>query len=114
MAVSYAIKTDGEFPVIDFLNYCTNESLEGIAEKVSALCDEDRTQIIFDFSGCQVINSLGIATLLEVLMIVQDYEGTAVITGLDAAKKKFFSLTGVFSVAESSDDQAQAVEILRG
>lgn len=113
MAVSYVIKTDGEFPVIDFLNYCTNESLEGIAEKVSALCDEDRTKIIFDFSGCQVINSLGIATLLEVLMIIQDYEGQAVITGLDAAKKKFFSLTGVFTVSEHSDNLAQASEALQ-
>ncbi len=110
---AYSINSDDTFPVISLINYCTNETLEGLGEKVCDLCDADKNHIIFDFTDCQIINSLGLATLLEVLMIIQDYEGEAVITGLDATKEKFFSLTGVFSIARTAPDKESTKEALQ-
>jgi anti-anti-sigma regulatory factor len=111
--IAYSINNQDTFPVISLVNYCTNETLEGLGEKVCDLCDDDKNLLIFDFKDCQIINSLGLATLLEVLMMIQDYEGKAVITGLDATKEKFFSLTGVFSIAETASDIEAGKQILK-
>lgn len=111
--IAFAINIKEEFPIVSFHNYCTNETLAGLAKKVCDLCDEDRNHLIFDFSKCQLVNSLGLAALLEVLMMVQDYEGKVAITGLDATKQKFFSLTGVFTIAQVAGDLNEAQQLLK-
>lgn len=110
---AFSIRFEAEIPVVVFQNYCTNETLSKLGKSLCDLCDEDRTEMIFDFSQCQLINSLGLATLLEVLMLVRDYEGRVMITGLDATKQKFFNLTGVFALAEHSESFAEALSSLK-
>lgn len=110
---SFEICQNGAFPVIKFKNYCNNETLESLGAQISELCDNDKTKLIFDFSECQVVNSLGLATILEVLLIAKDYEGKVVITGLDSVKTRFFSLTGVFSIAENAPSNKIAEDKLR-
>ncbi|PKL49235.1 MAG: hypothetical protein CVV42_06825 [Candidatus Riflebacteria bacterium HGW-Riflebacteria-2] len=112
-ALAYTVTEEKGFPVVRFQNYCTNETLEGLATKVGQLCDKDKNRLVFDFTSCEVINSLGMAALLETLMIVQDYEGRVVISGLNAIQRKFFGLTGVFSLSVQADDMAQAFELLQ-
>ena len=111
--LAYTITEENGLPVVRFQNYCTNETLEGLADKVGHLCDKDKNRLIFDFAKCEIINSLGMAALLETLMIVQDYEGQVVISGLNAIQKKFFGLTGVFSLSTQADDIAQAFILLQ-
>ena len=111
--LAYTITEENGLPVVRFQNYCTNETLEGLADKVGHLCDKDKNRLIFDFAKCEIINSLGMAALLETLMIVQDYEGQVVISGLNAIQKKFFGLTGVFSLSTQADDITQAFILLQ-
>jgi len=112
-ALAYTITEENGFPVVRFQNYCTNETLEGLADQIGHLCDKDKSRMIFDFAKCEIINSLGMATLLETLMIVQDYEGRVIVSGLTAIQKKFFSLTGVFSLSTQIDDIDQAFKLLQ-
>ncbi|HAE39207.1 MAG TPA: hypothetical protein DCG57_11295 [Candidatus Riflebacteria bacterium] len=112
-ALAYTITEEKGFPVVRFQNYCTNETLEGLADKVGSLCDKDKSRLIFDFTSCEIINSLGMAALLETLMIVQDYEGRVIISGLNAIQQKFFGLTGVFSLSTHAEDLTQAFTMLQ-
>lgn len=109
--LAYAVTEEKGFPVVRFKNYCTNETLEGLATKVGHLCDKDKNRLVFDFSACEVINSLGMAALLETLMIVQDYEGKVLISGLNAIQQKFFGLTGVFSLSTQAEDINSALSM---
>lgn len=111
--LAYTITEENGFPIVRFQNYCTNETLEGLADKVGHLCDKDKNRLIFDFTSCEVINSLGMAALLETLMIVQDYEGRVIISGLNAIQQKFFGLTGVFSLSTQADKIADAFGLLQ-
>jgi len=112
-ALAYTITEEKGFPIVRFQNYCTNETLEGLATKVGNLCDKDKSHLVFDFTSCEVINSLGMAALLETLMIVQDYEGLVVISGLNAIQQKFFGLTGVFSLSTQAENIDKAFEVLQ-
>ncbi len=109
---TFTINTAEVFPIINFFGYCTDESLETLRDEVIKLCENDKNHMVFDFSSCKLVNSLGLATLLKALLVVQDFEGKVVITGVDAAKKKFFSLTGIFSISESADDANDGIRIL--
>lgn len=109
---AFEINIEAGIPLVKFLNYCTNETLANLGRSLCDLCDEDKTRMIFDFSACQLINSLGLATLLEVLMLIQDYEGEVAIIGLDATKQKFFNLTGVFALAQLAQNLDEAKEML--
>lgn len=112
-ALAYTITEEKGFPVVRFQNYCTNETLEGLADKVGHLCDKDKNHLVFDFTSCEVINSLGMAALLETLMIVQDYEGEVIISGLNAIQQKFFGLTGVFSLSTQAENITKAFDLLQ-
>lgn len=110
---AFKINQEEQFAIIQFFDYCSNESLDGLLEHIGITCDAGTTQFMLDFSNCQIVNSLGIATLLEGLLIIKDYEGTAIIFGLDPIKKRFFSLTGVFSLAELVENYTEAFEHLK-
>lgn len=109
---AFSVLLNKEYPMIEFVNYCNEQTLDGLVGEVDSLCKSGKTKMVFDFSRCNVINSLGITVLIESLVLAQDHQGDVVITGADSIKKKFFSLTGVFSIADSSETIQQAFEIL--
>ncbi|MBF0542893.1 MAG: hypothetical protein HQM08_00595 [Candidatus Riflebacteria bacterium] len=58
-------------------------------------------KIILDVGGAKNINSLGVASVLKmVLLVLDNYKGRFLITGLNSLKKSVFELTGVIPLAE--------------
>lgn len=94
---AFQISAEFEFPVVYLQHYCNDETLAGLGDAICSLCDQEKSLIVFDLSKCELINSLGLGQLLDVILIItQDYEGSAVVTGINALQHKLFSLTGVF------------------
>ncbi len=112
--VAFQVSMDQEFPVVYLQHYCNDETLEGMGDEICNLCDQDKNKIVFDLSKCELINSLGLGELLDViLMIVQDYDGSAVVTGINALQQRLFKLTGVFPIAQSAASLEEALDFLR-
>lgn len=111
---AFVISNDYEFPVVLLRNYCNDETLKDLSDTVCDLCDKDQIKIVFDLSGCKLINSLGIGELFDaVLTIDQDYAGFSVVTGLNAVQERVFGLTGIFRIAQSAPDIQNGIELLK-
>ncbi len=109
---AYNITSENSCAVVCFIGYCSNETIETLPAEFSLLCDKNVSRYILDFSACPIVNSLGIATILEALLIIKDYDGQVVITGLDALKTRFFTLTGIFSLADQAENMGEAKQML--
>lgn len=111
---AFQISSDFDLPVVYLQNYCNDETLEGLGDAINSLCESEKNHIVFDLSKCELINSLGLGQLLDViLMITQDYEGAAVVTGINALQHKLFGLTGIFPIAHSAANVEEGLVLLR-
>lgn len=110
---AFEISTELAFPVVYLQHYCNDETMVGLGDAVCKLCDQDKNRIIFDLARCELINSLGLGELLDVILIVtQDYEGAVVVTGISSLQLKLFRLTGVFPIAHSAANMQEGIALL--
>lgn len=109
---AYIIKSENSCAVVSFIDYCSNETIGNLPDELSSICAKGVDKYILDFSACTIVNSLGIATILEALLIVNEYDGQVVITGLDTLKTRFFKLTGILSLANQANNMNEAEQML--
>ncbi len=90
---------------------------EGNAGKqLKAFVDErvrsGKLRFVLDLSECKVINSLGVAAVLEVsVKVTDDHRGRLVLTGLDVTKTSVFSLAGIIPYLQVAKNLAEAVRL---
>ena len=91
---------DTDIPVISLKGYFSGEGGQAVAREVDAALNLGRKRILIDLVGCTVINSPGIAVLMDLAMkIVDDFQGRLILVGLDNSKKQFLTMTGVLPLA---------------
>ena len=85
-----------------------------VGKTVSTMVEEAITQgcfsLVIDLSACAIINSSGVATLLDLACrIVQDFRGSLFLVGLDTLKRSVLDIGGVLMFAEEKPTRAEAV-----
>lgn len=71
--------------------------------------------LIIDLSGCNLINSPGVVTVIELgLAGSEEYGCRVIVCGLDKVKTNVFEVAGVFNFAEIAPDLAAAVSLAKG
>ncbi len=100
-------------PVIAITGYFSKEGGEAVEAKINASLDGGRKKIVLDMSGCTVINSPGIAKLMEMAMkVIDDFQGALILVGLDNSKKQFLGMTGVLPLAGTAATLDEAFRTL--
>ncbi|MBF0546055.1 MAG: hypothetical protein HQM08_16545 [Candidatus Riflebacteria bacterium] len=101
------------FPVICFEGYCAAEGGKSLLKKVHEVLQSKRNRIIIDFVKCTIINSPGMASLLDTTMlIVEDFKGKCVLIGMDNSKKQFLQMTGVLPLAATAETIEEACRLM--
>lgn len=108
------IDTSNEFPVFAFTGYCTDESIKNLNSELKTLHANGHAKFIFDFSDCMIINSVGMAELLDAILVIdQDYAGFTILTHLDSMKETLFTVSGIIPICKVAKDNAEAMSILK-
>lgn len=107
------IDASGTYPIFSLTGYCTDESMAPLKDNLKALHEKGNQKYIFDFADCMIVNSLGMADLLDAILIIdQDYSGFSVLTGLDAMKETLFTVSGIIPISLVAKDIAEATRLL--
>lgn len=79
------------------------------------LLKAQKKHFVLDFSGCETANSPGVASLMDLcLRVTDDYRGRIVIFGVDPLKDSFFTMVGIFNVAQKAGDLPEALRLVKG
>ena len=101
--------------VLGLHGYFSDESGKILLAKIRPLLQEKRMRFVIDFTDCSSINSPGAAKLMEiVLLIVEDFRGAVVITGLKPLAASLLSMVGVIPPAEAAATVPEAIAKLTG
>ena len=99
--------------VIEIKGYFDGVAGQSLDAAVDALARKGKTGVILDFGPCDIINSMGVAALLDILLkVTEDFKGKVVFCGLDTLKRNVFKIAGLFSVAPEAPDRAQAEKLV--
>jgi anti-anti-sigma regulatory factor len=91
--------------------YCTPALIQDLQTAMEPHLQQEKNQVILDFSACSIINSPGISSLLELLLIIrEDFFGKVFFSGLSALLKEVFSFAGVDSLMTEQPSLPQAIE----
>ncbi|HNV68047.1 MAG TPA: STAS domain-containing protein [Candidatus Ozemobacteraceae bacterium] len=110
MATSiHAVEQSG-FPVYSIHGYFD----EAIGRELNALADQQlikgKVCLIVDLTDCPVMNSMGVAQLLELTVrVVEDFAGHLLLVGVNSVVLKVIKLAGVVPQAELSQTLTQAL-----
>jgi hypothetical protein len=98
--------------------YVTGYFAEKAGNELLACCEPHlaahRHRLVVDLGRCQVINSPGLVRLMDLTVtVVEDHQGTLVLTGLSELHTSLMELGGVFPLAWQAPDVDEAIHRLR-
>lgn len=96
--------------IFTITGYFTQPTGEQLRLKVDELLSRDKAEMIIEFSKVLVINSPGVAGLLDlVLHILDDLEGAVYLVGLDRLKSQVLTMAGIIPLATSFETIDEAM-----
>lgn len=99
--------------ILGISGYFTLETGDELQEKAREAFRRGRLRFVFDFSKCELINSPGVAGMMDLcLRILDDFRGKAVICGLDELKNSVFKMVGILPLVEAAETVDEAIDIL--
>lgn len=114
MSEAFDVKVEKRtgFAVLRTEGYVNNLGGEKISEKVDQLIDAGILNFIINFENSNVVNSIGISILIEVIEKLVDIGGKIYFTNLTKTISKTFSIMGLTQFAEICDTEEEAVSAL--
>ncbi len=95
----------------DYIN-----DIEG--EKIEEMCEEFLKKgfktIIIDFSGTEIINSIGVSILIGIIERVRLNKGTVLFSGLKKINQDIFSIVGLTKHIRVFNTEEEAVSSAKG
>ena len=116
MGDSYAIaiSESDSIPIISVTGYLGEEAGNEVCEKVDPLLLQGRRILVFDFTQTKIINSPGVAALMDLsVKIRDDFDGRMFLTGVDSVKKKILSMVGVVTEENVAPSLTEALVLAR-
>ena len=95
------IKTDG------YINNIGGETIAGEFEKHF---NDGVKQIVINLGGSNVVNSIGISYLIEIIEKLNDADGKLIFTDMDPAIEKTLTIMGLFNFAGKADSVDDAIK----
>ena len=90
-------------------DYVNNLGGEKIGEAADALIEKGVKKLILNFEKSNVVNSIGISILIEVIEKIVDVDGRICFCFLTKTIAKTFNIMGLTQYAEIYDTEAQAI-----
>jgi len=97
------------FAILRTEGYVNNLGGEKIGEAADALIEKGVKKLILNFEKSNVVNSIGISILIEVIEKIVDVDGRICFCFLTKTIAKTFNIMGLTQYAEIYDTEAQAI-----
>lgn len=95
-----------------YLDKAAGETLLALARKTMK---PGTARLALDLSGTPVINSSGLATLVELITLVLDErEGAVAVVGLSGLARSALSAIGILAMVREAPSEADAIRLLEG
>jgi len=96
--------------VFTITGYFTQPTADRLRADADAHLTREKAVMVVDFSKVLVINSPGVAGLLDlVLHVVDDLEGAVFLVGLDRLKNQVLTMAGIIPLAASIETLEEAL-----
>jgi len=107
------IVENGNITVFTVKGYFEEKAGKELAKEADRYLQQGRFILIIDFAECLVISSPGIAALIDLaLLVIDDYKGRVILSGLDRLKTSVLSMSGVIPLAEVAPSIEDALKRL--
>jgi anti-anti-sigma factor len=83
---------------------------ETIAQECYKFIDEGFSKFVLNLKDSNVVNSVGISILIEIMERLEEVGGKIIFTHLDPAVEKTFTIMGLFQFAEKAGNDDDAVK----
>jgi anti-anti-sigma factor len=94
--------------IINTSGYINNTGGEKIVQEFNKHNDVNR--LILNLEKSNVVNSIGISHLIEIIEILNDRNGKLIFTNMDPIVEKTFTIMGLFKFADKADSVESALE----
>jgi anti-anti-sigma factor len=95
--------------IITTSGYVNNVGGETIAKEFDRHFAEGAREIIINLAASQVVNSVGMSFLIEIIERLEEVKGRLVFAGLDPAVEKMLAIMGLFRFAGKESTVEDAV-----
>lgn len=103
------VEEHGEYAIIRTEGYVNNLGGEKIGEAADNLIEQGIRKLIINFEKSNVVNSIGISILIEVIEKIVDVEGQISFCFLTKTIEKTFNIMGLTQYAEIFATESDAV-----
>jgi len=109
MSDQFSLETEvhDETLVLKTSGYINRDAGEKIAEYAYEQIDNGVNNIIIDFEDTQIINSIGISILIEIIEKLETTGGKMYFTEMSSTIEKTLRIMGLFQYAEPAEDTSE-------
>jgi len=107
----FAFRDENDVTIVSIQGYFSAQSGKDLQKAVRDRFRQGRLLFVLDFSPCKLVNSPGVASLMDLtLKIIDDYKGRLAVCGLNPLKREVFEMIGILPMAIEAGDTAEALE----
>lgn len=112
MSEAFDVKVEkkGNFAILKTEGYVNNIGGEKISQVADKLIDEGVINFIINFEKSNVVNSIGISILIEVIEKLVDIGGKISFSNLTKTIAKTFNIMGLTQYADIFDTESDAIQ----
>ena len=115
MSEEIELKEIEEIPVLQIAGYFNAELGVKVTAMVDTLLQKGKNRIVIDLSQCKVVNSPGLASMIDLsFKVIDDFQGKVVIAGVDQLKINIFTTAGLFPLAGTAANAPEACKKIKG
>ena len=103
-------RNEGNVVIIETSGYLNNVGGEKIAEVCYQEIDNGKKHFLLNLDNSKVVNSIGVAILIEIIEKLQDVEGTLGYYNLAPIVEKTFNIMGLTKYSSVYQSEQEALE----
>ena len=109
---SIPVTVNGNIAIVTAPGYVNEKSAEVISQECNRLIEDGVRHVLIDMGECRMVNSVGIAIIIEIIEVIGERDGTLGFCCLSETIAKTFQIMGLLqltAIFESEEDALQAM-----
>ena len=106
------VKKIGKVGIVETRGYINNTGGEQVAQACEGLIAEGVYRLVLNLGQSNLVNSVGVSFLIEVIEKVKELEGQVAFCGVSPTIGKTFQIMGLLQMASLHDTEQAAVQVL--
>ncbi|MFA7229440.1 MAG: STAS domain-containing protein [Melioribacteraceae bacterium] len=104
--------TKDNYVVINTTGYINNVGGQKIVDEFYKHNENGINKVILNLANSNVVNSIGISFLIEIIEKLNQSNGNLIFTNLDPSIEKTFTIMGLFQFARKAENLDEALKLL--